>query len=224
MIVPIVEGDGEVEAVPVLLRRLLQERQAWDVRVARPRNAGGITKLARDERQVERFLRYAATVPGASAILVLVDADSDCPMERALIFATCAEALHLPVPVAVVVAKCEYEAWFLASVEVLAGRRLQTKVGHARTGIAAGTAFEADPEGVRNAKGLLSRMMPANCAYKETLDQAPLTEAMDLELVRGRCRSFRRVDSAVAFLVEQIRAGGRAVSPSAEALRQRLWQ
>jgi hypothetical protein len=224
VIVPIVEGDGEVQAVPLLLRRLLEERRAWDARVARPRNAGGITKLARDARQVERFLRYAVKEPGASAILVLVDADADCPLQRALLFAMCAEGTGLRLPVAVVVAKCEYEAWFLASAETLAGRPLKSKGQHDRSGIVAGTVFEGDPEGVRNAKGMLSDMMPANCAYKETLDQAPLTEAMDLALVRARCRSFRRVDSAVAFLVEQIRAGGRAVSPSTEALRQRLWQ
>lgn len=223
MIVPIVEGDGEVEAVPVLLRRLLEERQEWGVRVAKPKNARGITNLARDVRQVERFLRYAATVPGASAILVLVDSDSDCPMERALSFALCAEALDLPLPVAIAVAKCEYEAWFLASVETLAGRPLKSKGGHERGGIIAGAAFEADPEGVRDAKGRLSDLMPANCAYKETLDQAPLTQIMDLEPVRNRSRSFRRMDSALGFLVEQIRTGGRGVSPCVETLRGRLF-
>jgi len=36
VIVPIVEGQSEVMAVPVLLRRLLSERQRYDVMVARP--------------------------------------------------------------------------------------------------------------------------------------------------------------------------------------------
>lgn len=32
---PIVEGHGDVEAVPVLLRRLADDAQAWEVRVGR---------------------------------------------------------------------------------------------------------------------------------------------------------------------------------------------
>jgi hypothetical protein len=37
MIQPIVEGHGEVEAVPVLLRRLAAEAGGFDVQVATPR-------------------------------------------------------------------------------------------------------------------------------------------------------------------------------------------
>ena len=33
---PIVEGHGEVEAVPVLLRRLTAEAKSWEITVGRP--------------------------------------------------------------------------------------------------------------------------------------------------------------------------------------------
>ena len=33
---PIVEGDGEVSAVPILLRRLRDEAQAWGMEIAKP--------------------------------------------------------------------------------------------------------------------------------------------------------------------------------------------
>ena len=36
VIQPIVEGYGEVEAFPVLLRRFVEETQAWTVNIGRP--------------------------------------------------------------------------------------------------------------------------------------------------------------------------------------------
>ena len=36
IIQPIVEGQGEVDAVPLLLRRLRDEAQAWGLEVAKP--------------------------------------------------------------------------------------------------------------------------------------------------------------------------------------------
>jgi len=60
-LVPIVEGDGEVEAVPVLLRRLSSEVCGFhDLEILRPKNAhgcGGLTKPG----GVERFVQFVAT-------------------------------------------------------------------------------------------------------------------------------------------------------------------
>ena len=111
---PIVEGFGEVEAFPVLLRRLVQQAQAWDVGVGRPirrpRNklvkAGGVMQA----------VRLAVQQPECGAVLVLVDGESDCPAElgtRAQRWATAAADR----PCCVVLAHREYEAWFLASIE-----------------------------------------------------------------------------------------------------------
>lgn len=56
-LVPIVEGDGEKEAVPLLLRRVLHERlMMYDVNVLRPIITNGKGNLL---RKLEKFLDYA---------------------------------------------------------------------------------------------------------------------------------------------------------------------
>lgn len=57
-IVPIVEGDGDVEAVPVLLRRILEHLglSHWDV--AHAKKAGSLPVLT---KRLQEFLRYCST-------------------------------------------------------------------------------------------------------------------------------------------------------------------
>jgi len=80
MIQPVVEGDGEVEALPVLLRRLLDEASAPAVKIGKPirqkRN-----QLA-SERGVNRAVEVARRKP-CEAILIVFDGDRDCPPNSA---------------------------------------------------------------------------------------------------------------------------------------------
>jgi hypothetical protein len=74
-IVPIVEGDGEVTAVPVLLHRMLHERGVLELHIATPKNAhgcGNLTKVG----GIERFVRYAWIEPECAAVIVIIDGDS----------------------------------------------------------------------------------------------------------------------------------------------------
>lgn len=58
-IVPIVEGPGDVEAAPVLLRKILFEHLgSHDIAVAKPKKAGGRSALDR-AGGVEKFVEYA---------------------------------------------------------------------------------------------------------------------------------------------------------------------
>ena len=70
---PVVEGHGEIEAVPVLLRRLLCEAQIFDVDVGRP------IRKARSELATEeglaRTIALARLQPNCAAILVLFDGE-----------------------------------------------------------------------------------------------------------------------------------------------------
>ncbi len=71
MIVPIVEGEGDAEAAPHLFRRILHDRQVFDVGVGRAKIAHGVTNLTPrggEEEYLERFLRYASREPRASGI------------------------------------------------------------------------------------------------------------------------------------------------------------
>lgn len=125
MIVPVVEGFGEERAVPVLVRLWLTHRRfdRWfdvpDLAV----NAKGSGKLkttfdAERHLGIEHYVR-AALRARADAILVVLDADTECLhrgpgealgpelLERARVIAG-------EVPVSVVVANRTYEAWLLA--------------------------------------------------------------------------------------------------------------
>jgi len=47
-IIPIVEGDGEVTAVPALLRKILVQATRYDIQIARPKNANGRGNLLKE--------------------------------------------------------------------------------------------------------------------------------------------------------------------------------
>ena len=182
-VIPIVEGHGEVAALPVLLRRI----GAW----LTPENFADIRtpiRVRRDrflnkDAEFQRFLGLASAKAGASGwILILLDADNDCPailapriLERACNVApTCR--------ISVVLANREYEAWFLASAESLNGKR--------------GLIFEGplviDPDTPRDAKGWLGERMQGG-KYREVTDQPAFSAEMDLAQARNRSRSFRKL-------------------------------
>ena len=77
----IVEGHGEVEAVPVLLRRLRDEGRASSLEFGRPirRKRPELTQ----EGAVRKAVRLALLRSECRGILILFDADDDCPAEVA---------------------------------------------------------------------------------------------------------------------------------------------
>lgn len=206
-IVPLVEGDGDVDAAPVLIRAALQQLQRFDFVIARPRNAHGRGNLTR-QNGLERFVQLCLREPECSAIFVLADIDTDCPRNEALAFSQRVQAIKPPVPVVTVFAKREYESWFLPSIQTIAGKNI-----HGRPGLPAGLQPPASPENIANPKLWLSERMPQGRSYKETEDQAPMTAWMDHSLVAGACRSFRRFQRALQQLVNAVDQGKIIISP-----------
>ena len=121
VIASIVEGDGEVAALPILLRRV----GAWqspekDFDVLPPIRVRRDRFLNRED-EFRRMLLLAAAKCGESGwILVLLDADDDCPSELGAQVLERARGIVPHRRVSVVLAKREYEAWFLASAAHLA--------------------------------------------------------------------------------------------------------
>ena len=74
---PIVEGYGEVEAVPVLLRRLVVAANAYPLGVNPPIRRPRTDLVSEDG--VRRAVRLARKQPDCAAILIMVDSDDDCP-------------------------------------------------------------------------------------------------------------------------------------------------
>lgn len=186
---PIVEGQGEEAALPLLLRRLAEAAGAWDLQVARPHRRRRNQLVQRDSLQTA--LRLARLTPGCAAILVLFDADDDCPKELAPTLERWAAEAVGDLPCAIVMANREYEAWFLAGIESLRGL----------AGIRDNATTHADPESPRDAKGELEQRMQGSRSYSPTVDQAPLTARLDLASAHRGCRSFRKLVSAFGRLL-----------------------
>lgn len=171
----IVEGHGDVDAVPVLLRRLanaldplLPVQVEQPIRVTKDK----LLKSGELERAVELAARK---IGGAGAILILLDSDEHCPAELGPDLLKRASAARSDVSIAVVLAKQEFEAWFLAAAESLRGRR----------GLRDDLEPPADPEGIRGAKEWLTAHMAGGQHYVETLDQPALAAVFDLEAARS---------------------------------------
>ena len=205
-IIAVVEGHGEVEAVPGLIRRILGDRLCrYDISLLKPKRANGKSNLL---SKFEQFLEYSIG-ENPDAILVLVDSDDECPAEEARGLADRASALNLGVPVAVVYAKSEYETWFISSLSEGTGEGIRAMLN-----IASSVNAPEDVEGIRGAKEWLKRRMPRDQGYKETSDQKNLTHRIEMDMTYRRSRSFRRLCHAVEELVEAIDKSEAIVTPS----------
>jgi len=180
----IVEGDGEVQAVPILLRRLAQEiRPRYAIDVPYP------IRVPRDKLlkggELERYFEMAVLKAAGGGVLILIDADDPvegCPARLGPSILKRAQAIHSAVPVLVVIAKNEYEAWFLASAKSLRGQR----------GLRGDVEAPPDPEAIRGAKEWLRDRREDGRRYSETLDQPALTARFDLQLAQ-RAAAFNRL-------------------------------
>ena len=186
-IVAIVEGDGEVEAVPVLLRRIGTEVSPL-VPLDVPRPMRVHRHQIVKEGELERYVALAAARAGdGGRIVILLDANGDCPAEFAPIILRRARATRPGLRIEVVLAKSEYEAWFISAIESIAGTR----------GIHPDLSAPQDPESMRGAKEWL-RM---GGSYRPTADQAALTARFDMALARERSPSFDKMWRATSALL-----------------------
>ncbi|MBB1254650.1 DUF4276 family protein [Streptomyces alkaliterrae] len=190
IVAPIVEGHGEVQAVRQLVTRIAIEHLNTWVEVAQPfrLDAG---KMRKPDELAKAVRLQAVRVQGRpGGVLILRDGDDndvDCPVELARLIAPAPELV--PVAVEVVIARHEYEAWFLAAAESLRGHPAMRDDATA----------PRRPETRRGAKTQLQAMMHES--YKETLHQARFSSLMDLAAAANNSRSFRRMIHAVETLL-----------------------
>ena len=193
MIVAIVEGTGEVEALPIVLRRFLDGASLWDVKVERPirirRNR--IVKPDELEKSAELAKRQ---YPDASSIILVIDSDDDCPKELGPQLLARLQAVVPEWRCSVTIIKSEFEAWFIASIESLRGRR----------GINSNAEAPEFPEEIRNAKGWLTDRMEGSKTYLETDDQAAFSAIFDFDLAYERSRSFRKFSKDIKQILQSL--------------------
>jgi Domain of unknown function (DUF4276) len=185
----LVEGQGDEAAVPVLLRRLQRECQAFDLSFGHPirRHRSELV----NEEPLRRAIRAALQRDeGCSGILLIFDGDLDCPRDLAPRIQSWARAEAGHIPCEVVIAYREYESWFLASLDSLRGHR----------GIRGDALPHPDPESMRGAKARLTSAKEGDRSYSETKDQPAFTARFDLAAAYRSCRSFRRMVRAFGLL------------------------
>lgn len=173
-IASIVEGHGECEAVPILIRRVahtLDPALCISVHPVLRVPGSRLAKQGEIERTVELAARKNA---GQGAILVLLDCDDGCPAEDAPELLQRATAARADLPISVVLAQREYEAWFLAAAASLRGKR----------GLPPDLVGPPNPEGVRGAKEWLSDRMSCGQGYSEASDQPAFTAIFDMSAAR----------------------------------------
>ncbi|KYG07125.1 hypothetical protein BE21_31030 [Sorangium cellulosum] len=187
-LVCIVEGKGEVKAIPNLCMRILRqylgdttwlvdedpirqprgklvnERERSPLRPCHADGLGRAVELARSRR--------------SDAVLVLCDADDDCPATWG---PDAARALQVLMPGDAVMAVREYETWLLLNHEEDAQRR----------------AGAAAAESKRGAKEVLRRLVPG---YLPTTHQLSETRKIDISRVRRRSDSFDKLVRALATI------------------------
>jgi hypothetical protein len=194
----IVEGHGEIDAVPIAIRRIAQHLDpGLVVKIHQPFRVPR-NKLVK-EGELERAVELAARRAGKDgAVFIVLDSDDECPATLGPALLARARKVRSDLPVSVVLAKREFEAWFLAAAESLRGRR----------GLADDLDGPPDPESIRGAKEWLSGHMPKDRRYVETLDQPALAAYFDL--VRARRadsfdKFFREVQKALTTLAARSR-------------------
>lgn len=184
----IVEGFGEVEAAPVLVRRLAtMVGPAIPLKVLHPHRLSRykLVKTGEIERAVDFMARKVG--PGGS-VLVIIDADDDCPAILGPQLLQRAKAARPDRRVSVVLAKREFEAWFLAGATSLRGART----------LPDDLEPPQRPEGIGGAKEWLAARMTSG--YSETLDQPAFAAALDLVGAR-QSDSFDKLVREVSTLL-----------------------
>ncbi len=222
------EGHGEVSALPILARRLLQEKNLGaslfvDDQLVRVGNAGGLIKWDKQNKKQKsqewsRKLRLASRRPNLGGVLAVFDGDARtfpagsstdfCAATAAKLMAT--EAVEAGAgktfSLAIVFACVEYESWIIAGVESLAGKLF-------KDGRPALISDLKHPVGNPESHG--KRWLEKNCSgYRPTRDQSLLTELVDLKIVREKnLRSFARLENALNQLLEANKSGSFISTP-----------
>ena len=189
----IVEGQGDVEAVPVLIRRVAADLYPELLIITHPIrvNRNRIVKVDNLEETIDVASRK---VGREGAIFILLDSDDDCPAKLGPELLQQVVKIRSDLPIAVVLAKCEFEAWFLAAAESLRGLR----------GLKNEIQSPSNPEGIRDAKGWLSSQMEGNRTYDEVNDQPGFTARFDFEQAR-QASSFDKCYRDIVRLLSELR-------------------
>jgi hypothetical protein len=222
------EGHGETFALPILADKLLREKDSdrrlfVDREIIRTRNPLGLVKWSKEENQPDysqwlKYVNIAARRRDTGGILAIFDGDAEkfpagsispfCAATAAKSMAAAATQIGAGknFSLAVVFACIEYESWIIAGAESLVGRSFKD----GRPVLLPNVAIPTEDHESHG-----KRWLEKNCSgYRPTRDQAPLTELLNLEVVRNkRLRSFSRLDHAVDQILQAMSNNSHIATP-----------
>jgi hypothetical protein len=185
----IVEGHGEEQALPKLIRRILHQVEPAATVSAELRRIPK-SKLIRPDELEKAVEALSRQIGRTNPIIVLADADDECPVELRDSLCNRCEIAHKDLNISIVIAQREYESWFIA-----AARSLIQK-GYLTTSLMP----LSNCESIGGAKEWLTKHMRSSGPYSPTRHQTLFSLVMDLEEARG-ARSFRKLEKEVRFLL-----------------------
>lgn len=154
----ILEGAGDKQSVPNVIRQLLFAHEVFDFVIQpHPILKQNIPRL-QIAGQLERFIKYGASREGDS-VLLLIDSDAHCPNDIVVDFSKRIEKLSIEKKVGIGFFKCEFEVYFLYCLDLIAERYPDYgwDLG--------GWVPDSDFETIVDAKGFLSRCMKRGRSY-----------------------------------------------------------
>ena len=168
----IVEGHGEVQAVPILLRRIFAEiHPAAYLPMNNPIRVKA-SRFLRDDAELFKYVTLAALQAkrhSNGVVLILLDCEDGCPAQVGPALLARARTIRDDVPILVALAHREYETWFMAAARSLRGTQ----------GLPPTMDAPSDPERTRDAKGWMSRQL--GVTYNEPNHQPALTRCFDFQ-------------------------------------------
>lgn len=144
--------------------------------------------------ELERAVELASRSIGRQGgIFIILDCDDDCPAHLGPELLHQVLRVHRNLSIAVVLAKHEFEAWFLTAAESLRGQR----------GLKNDINPPNNPEAIRGAKEWLNQRMESGKTYRSKRDQPALTARFDIERAR-QADSFDKCYRDIVRLLEKL--------------------
>ena len=188
----IAEGDGDVAALPELVRRILNTHGIFDVQIATPTHKRG--DLPKVKRRFNDY--FQASAIENYPVLCVLDYDCDeCHDVRAdeAAFNNMAAEIRPNYPFQACFIVKEFESLFLwdqnAAKAVLPNIRPDYRL-------------PSNPESIRDAKGELSKAQIKGWAYKPTVHQVAFSKKVNLDLLKTNSASYQRLENAVLQLAK----------------------
>lgn len=202
-VAPIVEGETEERCITIILLRLWQEllhAAACELVVLEPIPAErsslvkeGHPKLEQMVERAFRLLRSRLRHSSADRglVLLLIDADEDCPAKLGPQLLARAQAARTDADIACVLAKRELENWFKAAATSLAGV----------SGLPDDLSVPTNPEDGSGDTWLTRQMQRKDRRRKYTkpADAVELARSMDLQQCQNNSTSFDKLCRELAL-------------------------